>query len=568
MAIDYAEGEFYKRNAPPAGHSARDMVLAARVTELEDGGGAALASLQAQIDANDAVDAAQQAIVDTNAATNAAQQSQLDANDAVDAAQQAQIDANDAVDAAQQALIDGKEDIGVADALDFALENQIIANADLAAAQQAQIDAADALAAAQQAEIDAANALAASQQAAIDATDALNAAQQALIESNKAKIDANEAAIAAIKKPAWVDPDGSEADSTSSDIEHNVGTVKLGAYADGFNEITAPTGLYSRESDGTMKVVTLAALGNLLGVTPRPITISGYVITGQVLSIVNYGGVGGPSDAHQWYAEGTPIVGATGITYTVTPVDEGTKITVKVNGEESNILKNFYPSDVGPQIWFDPSQSLSGELVNAGTGDLATLNSGTAQPLAVYNGMPVNHMTGQTYTLPDQFNGAADNLTFVTTWVENVRSNNSIFKLSLEGGNERAQMHIPWGGGDVYFDVQGIDDRFSTNIGPVGQSLLVSYQNNPTDATATIYRTGDPDPVSPYNVTNTFATASPTTTGAIFGLGASDHFMLDTIISSAELSLPAKQKLEAYVAWKYNMPEILPPSHPYKSAPA
>ena len=189
MAIPYADGEFYKRNAPPAGHSARDMVLAARVTELENGGGAALASLQDQIDANDAVDAAQQAIVDSNAATNAAQQSQLDANDAVDAAQQAQIDANDAVDAAQQALIDGKEDIGVADELDFALENQIIANADLAAAQQAQIDAADALAAAQQAEIDAANALAASQQAAIDATDTLNAAQQALIESNRARID-------------------------------------------------------------------------------------------------------------------------------------------------------------------------------------------------------------------------------------------------------------------------------------------------------------------------------------------------------------------------------------------
>ena len=189
MAIDYAAGEFYKRNAPPAGHSARDMVLAGRVTELENGGGAALASLQAQIDANDAVDAAQQAIVDTNAATNAAQQSQLDANDAVDAAQQAQIDANDAVDLAQQALIDNKEDVGIALALDDALQVQVTANADLAAAQQAQIDVADALAAAQQAEIDAANALAASQQAAIDATDTLNAAQQALIESNRARID-------------------------------------------------------------------------------------------------------------------------------------------------------------------------------------------------------------------------------------------------------------------------------------------------------------------------------------------------------------------------------------------
>ena len=568
MAIPYADGEFYKRNAPPAGHSARDMVLAARVTELEDSGGAALASLQDQIDANDAVDAAQQAIVDTNAATNAAQQSQLDANDAVDAAQQAQIDANDAVDAAQQALIDGKEDIGVADALDFALENQIIANADLAAAQQAQIDAADALAAAQQAEIDAADALAASQQAAIDATDTLNAAQQALIESNKAKIDANEAAIAAIKKPAWVNPDGSEADSTSSDVEHNAGTVKFGAYADGFNEITAPTGLYSRESDGTMKVITLAALGNLLGVTPRPITIEGYVITGQLLSIVDYGGVGGPSDAHQWYAEGTPIVGATGVTYTTTPIDEGTKITVKVNGEESNILRNFYPSDVGPQIWFDPSQSLSGELVNVGTGDPATLSSGAEQPLAAYNGLPVNHMKGQTYTLPDQFNGAAENLTFVTTWVENARTTNTVFKLSATETDGRSQMHIPWSDGTVYFDVQGIDDRFNTNIGPVGQALMVSYQNNPTDATATIYRSGDPDPANPYNVTNSFISASETTAGSMFGANASDHYMLDTIISSAELSLPAKQKLEAYVAWKYNIPEILPPSHPYKLAPA
>lgn len=368
---------------------------------------------------------------------------------------------------------------------------------------------------------------------------------------------------------AWRNPDDSPADSTSEDIEFNSGTLKLGEYADGNNEITNPTGLYSRESDGTMKIITLGDFGNLFGITTRLITIEGYVITGQSLSVVDYGGVSGPSDAHQWYAEGTPIVGATGTTYTVTPVDEGTKITVKVNGEESNILKNFYPAYLNPEMWFDPSQSIAGELVNVGAGDAPTLNSGAEQALSAYNNMPVFHFKGQTYTVPDQFNGAAESLTFVTTWVENQRSSNSVFRLSTAtGSNDRAQMHIPWNNGTVYFDVQGADDRFSTGIGELGQALLVSYQNNPTDATATIYRSGDPDPVSPYNNTKAFSSASPTTSGAVFGSDASDHFMLDTVISSAELSFPVKEKLEGYVAWKYNMPEILPPSHPYKSAPA
>lgn len=365
-------------------------------------------------------------------------------------------------------------------------------------------------------------------------------------------------------------PDGSLANPASADIEHNAGTVRLGAYADGNNEIAEPTGVLGREPDGTVKAVTINDLAELLGITLSPLKISGYVITGQTLSVEEYGGIGAAGDTHQWYAEGTPISGATGATYTVLPVDEGTTITLKVNGTESNSLRNFYPGDVDPVIWFDPSQSVSGELVNVGGGDDVVLDSGADQPLADYNGMPALHFKGQIYSLADQFNGQAENLTVITTLVENQRNNNSIIKFSSENsGPISSKAHMPWGTGVVYLDFQGQSDRLLTNIGTaVGQALLVSYQNTAAIKTARIFRTGDPDPASHFESTQGLNSLSDMSTGARFGVAVLDHYMLDTVICNTPLSEVARENLEGYIACKYGLQAMLHADHARKTIPA
>ena len=376
--------------------------------------------------------------------------------------------------------------------------------------------------------------------------------------------------------------DDSPATNASSDIQYDGGLLRIGAYAADNNAVLTTPYVFVEDpaNDGLLKKISLEALGNLLGVIPRPITISGYVITGQTLSVLDYGGAGSPSDSHQWLSGGSPLIGQTGTTLVVTPSMEGSTIELKVNGELSNLLKNFYPIDVGAQVWVDGASDIGAGLVNRGTGGMFNLTSGTTQPVTSINGVTASQLSGQRYNMPNPFGSDyANTFTFIGTWTENIASNNFIlnFNGAETGGtggdlNSRASAHIPWSNRNVYFDLAGttVPRLQSTSIGPVGQSFITSYQGTPTGKIARIFRSGsvNPTPGNFYEQTTTDTNPTTVAGGVEFGQGVNDHAVGDLIAINADISQTALFKLEAYTAWKYGLQDALSTDHPYKSGPA
>ena len=81
-------------------------------------------------------------------------------------------------------------------------------------------------------------------------------------------------------------------------------------------------------------------LGNDL-VYSTPATISGVGYNGQTLTSDKNGG--------QWYADGSPISGETGLTYVVDHTTEGASFTYRIAGTDSNALHHWTPLDASNQ---------------------------------------------------------------------------------------------------------------------------------------------------------------------------------------------------------------------------
>ena len=90
-----------------------------------------------------------------------------------------------------------------------------------------------------------------------------------------------------------------------------------------------------------------AHLGSDL-VYSTPATISGVGYNGQTLTSDKGGG--------QWYADGSPISGETGLTYVVDSTTEGASFTYRIAGTDSNALHHWVPRDAGnTALLSDPS---------------------------------------------------------------------------------------------------------------------------------------------------------------------------------------------------------------------
>jgi len=85
-----------------------------------------------------------------------------------------------------------------------------------------------------------------------------------------------------------------------------------------------------------------------LRVTPviDPFTIIGPVTTGETVSVDDYGPDFSSASSHQWLSDGVPIPGATGTTFDITSAEEGTTITLELDGarnSENSLVTIYFP---------------------------------------------------------------------------------------------------------------------------------------------------------------------------------------------------------------------------------
>jgi len=122
-----------------------------------------------------------------------------------------------------------------------------------------------------------------------------------------------------------------------------------GAYVDATNLRVKANGVYS--NPGSLPVNTV------------PPSIAGTLATGGVLTVTPGTWTGNPTPGilHRWEANGVPIPGARGLTYTLTVNEAGksvkcVEIAVNSNGSDtadSNSLS--VPVNLGPELLIDPS---------------------------------------------------------------------------------------------------------------------------------------------------------------------------------------------------------------------
>lgn len=184
-------------------------------------------------------------------------------------------------------------------------------------------------------------------------------------------------------------------------------------------------------------------IGSLGGVPEAPTnttapSISGTPRVGETLTgnRGQWGGVPSPTYARQWLADGSPISGATGTSYTLTQAEEGAEIAFRVTATNSEGSASETSAAVGPveAALAAPSNttppSISG---SAQVGETLTASNGTwtGNPTPTYSRQwkaddaDISGATDATYALTEAEQGAAITVTVTATNSEGSASETS-----------------------------------------------------------------------------------------------------------------------------------------------
>ncbi len=284
-------------------------------------------------------------------------------------------------------------------------------------------------------------------------------------------------------------------------------------------------------------------------------TIQGFVINGQTLSVLSYGGGASLTDEHQWYSDGVPVSGAVGTTYVVTSDDEGTNITLRVNGSsDSNILSNFYPGELSITSWVDPAFSTTNSripgsiLIETGTGASPVISGGVIE---LTLGQKALHVTTNETSNPE-----------VILVARIISGGGQFFDFRNPSDDKPLLDAIAGQRARARSDLGGSLTQTSNSSLPAGFSLL-SYS---IDGTTLSHRISG-------SVADSVATSSTLSGLVRIGLGTNGYSSttasvssdIKEVITTETLSSLDRKKVEGYLSWKHGIEGDLPVDHPYRN---
>lgn len=152
--------------------------------------------------------------------------------------------------------------------------------------------------------------------------------------------------------------------------------------------------------------------------------------------------------------------------------------------------------------------------------------------------------------------------------VESVSAAQTFFTLTgTDLSTRRWQSHAPYSGGTLYFDCGNIfgANRVSAPYGvTVGDNVIVSFYCSIINNVQQVYKNGS---LLVGDATGHIVSTSGNITVGSNLVEYQDTAIGEFIIIKGTVSVSTRQKLEGYLAHKWNLASNLPSNHPYKSSP-
>lgn len=299
----------------------------------------------------------------------------------------------------------------------------------------------------------------------------------------------------------------------------------------------------------------------------------------------------------QWYADETPISGATSLTYVLEFANEGKRITYRKDSFTSNSIRMWLYSNLGGTLkcWFDaasssfftfPSGTNVSQWNNRVVGAIpATQPTSTKYPVYTTNGLQtgynavVTNGTSQMLTMAGGFATANQTVLAVLKTGDTKSTNTSSWWLSpgIWGGEySGSPPDMGWGlqGGYPVFGATSSKVVATTQVNN-SQPMLLGYTRDNSNGSITHYYNA----ASIFTGTGTSGARSSLDAGSsLFSMNssnavASGHVsymaasLSDFIICDSILSDKNRRELEGCAAWRWGIQSTLPVGHAFKNGP-
>lgn len=302
------------------------------------------------------------------------------------------------------------------------------------------------------------------------------------------------------------------------------------------------------------------------------ITISVTSGTGYFGSTYTQVGGVGPG---QWYADSTPIPGATGNTYVLDSRYEGKGITYRTASEKSNILKLFMPSQIpGLVAQFDASRSDLITLISGGVSSWGSRVGSWTATQATGGNRPGWSATGRNGKPAVIGDGVSQYLDIVDSGNLPTAVPAHLFAVAYSAGaSANYRMLIKWG--SVNTARRGIAKSNANKVTMFGGLATTNIQSSEEwpatdkivsaaflDPGASLIINGDvvTDSVNPFNAPDNGAKYIFRDASLYWNGSAQDLPIYNRLLTTAQ-----RQKVEGYLASKWGLRALLPSGHPYKS---
>ncbi len=327
------------------------------------------------------------------------------------------------------------------------------------------------------------------------------------------------------------------------------------------------------------------------GVAPAAGKIAVTIGTGYAGSTYRANMAGGG----QWWADSTPIPGATAITYIMTVENEGKVITYRQGANISNSIQMWLYPQLGSTLkcWYDASLTSSftyqsgtniSSWANRVSGAVpATQNTANKYPQFTTNGLQngynavVANGTFQQFSMASGF-ALGDQTAFAVMKTSDTRTATNASWWGSPGiwGNEVSGFPADFGwvlqAGQPTYGASN-SKHFSATAVANGLPMMLSYTRSTTTglvshylngsfldsgSTVTGNRTIGNGTTSMFNSNSLNTQASGATT--YLGAAISEFIIIDTILTDIN-----RQQLEGCAAWRWGLQSRLPADHPYKN---
>ena len=227
-------------------------------------------------------------------------------------------------------------------------------------------------------------------------------------------------------------------------------------------------------------------------------------------------------------------------------------------------------------FWVDLSDASTVTTVNGNVSQIDDLSGNdfhmtqgtpTNQPTYDENKMVFDNDSMSSASFSTAMSNISEYRVFVVAREDERRTNNAFRFSPLSGASSSIiNSHLPWSNGVVYFDLganSGVN-RLNASIGvSVGELFMVQYVNSVTAGEHALRITGDEK--SSNGTTFTYDVgASPKIS---LGNGNVKTTFYEIILAGSYLSPTEAEKIEGYLAWKWDLVENLPDDHSFKTAP-